>query len=757
MTAAGLVGAPLAVVGVTAAPANAAPVTINLVGINDFHGRINLSEDVTTSSGTVRNTNTVKFAGTVRNVAASAANPIIVGAGDMIGATEFASGIAKDQPTIDVLNEIGLEASAVGNHEFDQGWTDLKDRVIGPEDPVASATDADWAYLGANVYAKGTTNPVLPEYAKFDKSGVSVAVVGAVTEETTSLVNPDGIANLTFGDPVEAVNRVATKLSDGDDTNGEADVIVASFHAGAQSGGSSSAPTTYEQQIAKGGEFAKMANLVPAVDVIFNGHTHQVYAWDAPVPGQPGKTRPILQTGEYGNNVGQVVLTVDDATGEVSSYVSKNVARTTETVAQLTAKYPEVANVKTIVDNALAKAKEIGDVKVGTITADVTRAYRGTSEDRASESALGDLVANALRDKLPTTFGKPDLGITNSGGLRTDLIFAGATGQNANNIDGAVTYAEVAGVLPFSNDTSLLKVTGAQLKEALEQQWQPAGSSRPFLHLGLSDNVQTILDPKQPVGSRVTSVRINGKPLDPAATYNVATFTFLAAGGDNFTALRKGTSKVTGVLDRDLFRQYFEAAGPVAPSFAREQVYAVGLKESYTAGEKASVLFTDLDMLSKGAPTNTTLELIQVKRDGSTKVFGTTTVTGGTANAVFRVRGGKEVRIQAKESKTVVARAVVKAKSEIKKVKVLPKKKIKAKKTRTRIKVKLSSNVDMAVKGRVVVRVNGRKYNAKVKDGVAKLKLRKFPKAKTYRMVVKFKSNDNFTGARKVMKLRVKR
>ena len=566
-TAAGVIATPLAVVGLTAAPAHAVPVTINLVGINDFHGRMNLSED--TSSA--KNTNTVKFAGTVANVAASSPNPIVVGAGDLIGASDFASSIAKDQPTIDVLNTIGLEASAVGNHEFDAGWTDLKDRVMGPTDDAASATDADWDYLGANVYAKGTTTPAMQEYATFDKGGVTVAVVGAVTQETSSLVSPDGITALDFGDPIVAVNRVAGQLSDGNAANGEADVIVASFHAGAQTGTGGSSPSTYEKEIAKGGEFAKMASLDASVDVIFNGHTHQVYAWDAPIPGQPGKTRPIIQTGEYGNNVGQVVLTVDDVTGEVISYVSKNVPRTTETVAELVAKYPAtVGKVKDIVDAALANARLIGNVKVGTISADISRAYDGTTEDRGSESPLGDLVANALRDKLPTKFGKPDIGVTNPGGLRTDLLFKANTTDNPGNTDGVVTYAEVASVLPFSNDTSIVSLTGAQFKEVLEQQWQPAGSSRPFLALGLSDNVQTILDPTQPVGSRVTSVFVNGKLLDPAATYKISTFTFLAAGGDNFTSFKKGTSSVTGLLDRDLFRQFFEASGAVAPDFARQ-------------------------------------------------------------------------------------------------------------------------------------------------------------------------------------------
>ena len=153
---------------------------------------------------------------------------LVIGAGDLIGASSFASAVANDQPTIDVMNKLDLDASAVGNHEFDKGWADLRDRVIGP----AATPNATWTYLGANVYKKGTTTPVLPEYAPFTVNGVTVAVIGAVTQETPSLVSPGGIADLDFGDPVDAVNRVATQLSDGNAANGEAQVIVASFHAG---------------------------------------------------------------------------------------------------------------------------------------------------------------------------------------------------------------------------------------------------------------------------------------------------------------------------------------------------------------------------------------------------------------------------------------------------------------------------------------------------------------------------------------------
>ncbi|MBO9523054.1 MAG: ExeM/NucH family extracellular endonuclease [Nocardioidaceae bacterium] len=588
---------------VAAAPA---PVTLNLLGVNDFHGRINA--------------NTVKWAGTVEQLTeqGGADKTLLIGAGDLIGASEFASASQNDQPTIDMFNALGLDASAVGNHEFDRGWHDLRDRVIG----APGSRNAQWDYLGANVYAKGTQDPVLPEYATFTVQGVKVAVIGAVTEETRSLVSPGGITEIDFGNPVDAVNRVAHELSDGDPANGEADVIVASFHAGATQGLGSS----YAAEVAKGGEFAQMANLDPAVDAIFNGHTHQAYAWDAPVPGQPGRTRPIIQTGEYGNNVGQVQLVVDPGTGGVTSYTVRNVARTTVADATLVAQYPRVAQVKTIVDAALAQAAAIGSQPVGSVTADITRAFNGTTEDRGSESTIGDLVANALRDGLPSDI-HADLGIVNPGGLRADLKY---------DADGVITYAEANAVLPFVNNIWTVKLTGAQLRSVLEQQWQPSGASRPFLALGLSDNVRVTQDPTRPAGSRITSVVVDGEPLDPAHVYTVSTFSFLGTGGDNFAAFAQGTPADTGLVDRDLWISYLQHHPGLSPDFARQQVVENGLPGTVTAGQAVSFTLSKLDLTSLGSPANTSVTAY-LRSAGTSRKIGTFPVAGGTAAITFTV------------------------------------------------------------------------------------------------------------------------
>jgi len=611
--------------------AKAAPVDLTLLDINDFHGRIDA--------------NTVKFAGTVEQQRAAADGPVaFVSAGDNIGASLFASAVQNDQPTIDVLNALDLAASAVGNHEFDKGFADLVDRVVDGGDNAA------WPYLGANVYAKGTTNPVLPEYTMLDMGGVDVAVVGAITQETPTLVTPAGIADLDFGDPVEAVNRVAAELTDGDDANGEADVIVAAYHEGAGAGTPDGA--TLEEELAAGGAFQEIVeDTSAAVDVIFTGHTHKQYAWDGPVPGVAGKTRPVLQTGSYGENLGKVTLTYDPSSDEVTAYTATNVPRTTTADATLVATFPRVAEVKSIVDAALAYADEVGSVPVGSVTADITTAFTGGSyvngryvgsgpqpttgrDDRANESALGDLVANALRDTLaPSNLGGAQIGVVNPGGLRAELLYA-ASGDEG---DGVVTTAEANGVLPFVNNLWTTTLTGAQVKTMLEQQWQTNADgsipSRPYLQLGLSDNVTYTYDPDAALGEHITSVTVDGEPLDPQASYRIGTFSFLVTGGDNFRVFTESTdARDSGLIDRDGWIAYLEAHPDLAPDFARQGVGVPALPETVAAGDELAFPVTKLDLTSLGAPQNTSLE---VRLDGD--LLGTATVSDGDADVAVTV------------------------------------------------------------------------------------------------------------------------
>ncbi|WP_405372821.1 MULTISPECIES: ExeM/NucH family extracellular endonuclease [unclassified Microbacterium] len=610
--------------------ADAAPVQLTLLGINDFHGRID--------------GNTVAFAGTVEQLRAAASGPVLfVSAGDNIGASLFASSVAQDAPTIDVLNALDLRASAVGNHEFDRGFDDLAGRV---------SDTSDAPQLGANVYRKGTTTPALDEYALVEADGLTVGFIGAVTQETPSLVTPTGIADVEFGDAVEAVNRVATQLSDGDAANGEADVLVALYHEGAGAGTPDGA--TLDEEVAAGGPFAAIIeDTSPEVDAIFTGHTHKEYAWSAPVAGTD-RTRPVVQTGSYGAKIGEITLTIDPASGAVSAHTERNVSRTTTPAAELIAAYPKVAEVDRITKAALANAAAIGNTAVGEVSGDITTAYAGgsfvdgvysggTRDDRSKESTLGNTVANMLRDSLADLPDGAVIGVTNPGGLRADLFDTQSefgAGAVAGLADGTISFSQANAVLPFNNTLALVTLTGEQVTTMLEQQWQrdAAGNvpQRPYLQLGVSDNVTYTYDPALPEGDRITSVTVDGAPIDPAGTYRIGTFSFLAAGGDNFRVFAEGTDYVdTGLVDYEAWVDYIAEGSPVAPSFAKHAVEVSGVPVSVTAGETVAFSVAGLNLTSKGAPANTELTVAL----GDT-TLGTAPVTDGAASVSVTLPAG---------------------------------------------------------------------------------------------------------------------
>lgn len=629
--------------------AEAPPVELTLLGINDFHGRIDAD--------------TVAFAGTVEELRAAASGPtVFVSAGDNIGASLFASSIAQDKPTIDVLNALELEASAVGNHEFDRGWNDLQGRV---------SDLSDYPQLGANVYLAGTRTPALSEYSLVEEGGLTIGFIGAVTEETPTLVTPSGITDLSFGDPVEAINRVAAQLSDGDEVNGEADVIVALLHEGAGSGTPDG--STIEDELAAGGVFARIVNETSAeVDAIFTGHTHKQYAWEAPIPGAEA-TRPIVQTGSYGETIGEVVLTVDPVTGEISAHTERLVPRTTTPEDTLVSTYPRVAEVADIVKAAEDAADEIGATAIGEVEADITTAFSGGSfvdgvwtggarDDRAAESALGNTVATMLRDQLSALPDGAEIGVANPGGLRAELWDTQAEfeGDAVEGLpDGTISYSQARAVLPFNNTLALVTLTGAQFVTMLEQQWQtnPGGTppSRPYLQLGLSDNVSYTYDASQPEGSRITSVTIDGEPIDPEEEYRIGTFSFLAAGGDNFRVFLEGSEFVdTGLVDYEAWMDYIADNSPLVPSFAKQAVQVAGLPGTVSAGESVTFDVSGLDMTSQGAPENTSLTAAL-----GDESLGETAVENGTATVTVTipadaVGGDTALTLTAPASGTVV-------------------------------------------------------------------------------------------------------
>ena len=591
-------------------PAGTTP--INILNINDFHGRID-----TNGTGALGK----NFACTLLTQKADlASNVLILGAGDLIGATPFTSAVQQDKPTIEYLNALGLDTSAVGNHEFDKGWDDLSSRVL----PLAT-----YHYVGANVYLKGTTTPALPEYESYDIGGVRVAVIGAVTADTPSLVAGAGIAALDFGDPVAAVNRVADQLTDGNTANGEADVLIAEYHEG---GPYSSTTGTLADQLAVP-VFAHLVNDTSAkVAAILQGHTHQAYVYDVQIPGAPvGSTRPVLQTGLYGGAVGRIQLGVDPATKQVVAYNATNVTVTAYTpTCQADPTWQAAAK---IVDDAVAYAAPLAAQRIGSETASLSRAFNGTAEDRGRESTLSNLIAESYLESVnaPGRLGA-DIGIMNPGGVRADLPYG---------TDGTITFAQAANIMPFGNTIKTAEYTGAQITQVLEQQWQPSGASRPYLQLGLSDNVTYTYDPTLPTGSRITSVTVGGKPIDMAKSYTIVSNSFLVtnvgAPPDGFATMLAGANyRDSGLVDQNMFMDWITTHSPISPSLKKHAVAVIGAPDPFQVGAKVTFTVEGVNFTSLGATPNTALDVLVNGRK-----VATTTISDLVVGSPLPMRDGQ--------------------------------------------------------------------------------------------------------------------
>lgn len=537
-------------------------VDINLVTVNDFHGRI---EQSGTAAGIARLSTAVK------QLRAENPNTIFAAAGDMVGASTFTSFIQNDMPTIEALNAAGLDVSSVGNHEFDQGFADLTDRIM----PAA-----DWEYLGANVYDKETGDPALPEYWITKADGVRIGFVGAVTDELPSLVSPTGIEDITVGSPVDAANRVADQLSDGRSNNGEADIVIMLVHEGA-------AATSIESATDPATRFGHIVlNANDNIDAIVSGHTHLPY--NHVIDG-----RPVISSGQYGERFSNMEITYDRKSKSITSmentlYTMATAVNSSGVVtAWLTEPDPEIVP---IVTEATEVANELGSVVIGQADGAFNRAQRpgvvngapALVENRGGESTLGNFVADvqlwALNEDGTRSV---DITLMNPGGLRADI--------NA----GETTYREAADVQSFANTLVTLDMTGAEIKAVLEEQWQPAGASRPFLKLGVNEAFSYTYDPTAAQGSHIVDIFLDGAPLDLGATYSVGANSFLASGGDNFVSFRLGENKAdSGKIDLEAMVDYFTAFGSAAPDYAQR---AVGVDVVSVAGGQATVKLSSLD------------------------------------------------------------------------------------------------------------------------------------------------------------------
>ena len=548
--AAVVAGAALLIVGAVVPLARLdSTVDVQILAINDFHGALEPpiggngridSQDaggieyLTTHLARLRDTNP---------------NTLTVAAGDNIGATPLLSSLFHDEASVDALNLAGLQLSALGNHDLDEGWWELYRIQKGGCHPVDGCQDgtpfagAAFSYLAANVTLDPRTadpkalalagvqgaepRPLLPGYIVREVGGVRIGVIGLILQQAAPIIMASSVRGLTFGPEVEAANAAAAELR----RQGVRTIVVVMHQGGERMSDDVNACDGISRDLV-----ALVSRMSDDIDVVVSGHSHQVY--NCTIDG-----KIVTSASSNGRVVTDIDLRIHRMDGEVISKSARNVIVTRDV--------PKDSAQSALLAQYAPAAEKAGGRVVGTLEGSLTR-----DANQAGESSLGDVLADALLDaaaRVPDA--RADVAFLNPGGIRADLVASSGAKHSP------VTYAQLFTALPFGNELIVKSLTGSALLDVLEQQF---GAQRVRI-MQISRGFTYAYDTSRPPGSRVDrrSVLINGAPLDPARTYRVASTNFLWGGGDGLTAMASGTDPITVGVDVDVVADYLMRHSPL--------------------------------------------------------------------------------------------------------------------------------------------------------------------------------------------------
>jgi 5'-nucleotidase len=506
--------------------AQRAPVEVQILAFNDFHGNLQTPDpvDVTEPDGTrhkILTGGAAHLGAALAELRVGHASTITVSAGDTIGASPLISANYLDEPTIDAMNLMGLEFGSVGNHEFDRGAKELKRmqaggctrftrRVPCALEPFGGAR---FRYLAANVVeADGSTIFPATALKRFDTPAgpITIGFIGETLKGTAKIVTPSGVSGLTFKDEADTANALVPKLK-----AAGADAIVLLIHQGGKT------PQFTVGNTCDGltGEILPIVQrLDPAITTIISGHTHWAYICrNTP---QIGAGRLLTSAGKYGYFLTDLRLEFDPATHRLVGQDAHNIVvgngeRGTDAAEQaLVARYA-------------AAVAPIADRIIGHLTAPAPNA-----QDEG-ESPAADLIADSMLAATRTPeMGGAQLALLNASGVRVSLP------------SGDIKYADAFQMMPFGNNLVVMTLTGAQLKAVVEQQYGgalPPTGQRPHA-LAASAGLTYAVDMRRAPRSRVSDILLDGGPIDRAARYRVVVNNYLASGGDGLTAFTAGTN-----------------------------------------------------------------------------------------------------------------------------------------------------------------------------------------------------------------------
>lgn len=409
-----------------------------------------------------------KLTAQILKIRAENPNVLLLDAGDTLHGQTFAT-LNKGENIVKLMNMMKYDAMTPGNHDFNYDQQQL----------LTLAGQMTFPLLSANIKKEDGTTLLTAATIK-EIGGIKIGLFALSTPETSYKTHPNNVTGLTFTDPIAEAKAMVVELQ------AKSEVIVCLSHLGLD--------------VASEFTSRKVAEAVPGIDVIVDGHSHTVLKDGLKV----GNTL-IGQTGEYDKNLGMIELTVTG--GKVIQSTAS--LFTKEEAATLT---PDPA--MTALIGGLDKAnKVITEVKVGTTTVALD-GERG--KVRRGETNLGNLITTAMLNATGA-----EVAFTNGGCIRASIDA------------GDITKGEVITALPFGNYVVVKTITGKDLLNALE-----LGVSKypeengAFPHVA---GIQFTFDQEKPAGSRIVSAIAKGGPIDPKADYVMATNDFIAAGGDGFT------------------------------------------------------------------------------------------------------------------------------------------------------------------------------------------------------------------------------
>ncbi|HEX2604868.1 MAG TPA: bifunctional metallophosphatase/5'-nucleotidase [Oxalicibacterium sp.] len=519
-------------------------VDIHIVAMNDLHGHLEAESVRIKGVGDEKPRERVlggvaTIGGALRAWRSEDPQLLLVGGGDLIGASPALSSLWADEPTIVALNALDMRVSTVGNHEFDQGSAELLRQQHGGCASTRAEKackfqgrfdGANFSYVGANVVDNASGHTFLLPYRIAQAHGIKIAFIGAVLKNTPSMVNRGGIAGLRFIDEADAINRWVPEVK----AQG-ASAIVAVIHQGGET------PEPFDKQGCSqlsGPIVDIVKRLDPEIRLVITAHTHQGY-----ICSVDGRT--VTQGASYGHMLTRITLSIDPGASDLRD---KMKAIHVDNVLMDPQRYAADPALSELVQQLKIRSQPLLAKPVARLA--VPRISRKMND--AGESPLGDLIADS--QLAATRHLGAQFAITNAGSMRGDL----------ESDAGQANYAQLATVMPFENTLVVVSISGEQLLSLLEQQSRmKETSSASGSMLQISRGLNYRWDAGRPPGQRLLrdSVKVNGAALVPQRMYRIAVNSFLAQGGDGFKVLTHGVDRVdSGIKDIDALTRYLAAS-----------------------------------------------------------------------------------------------------------------------------------------------------------------------------------------------------